>query len=76
LRLRLKANYDISRFTGQAKVVLMALKQYGMFVADTGTSWFITGTTDSRWNDDDLDQLKTVPGTAFEVVKVGEIIKP
>ena len=76
LRLRLKANYDISRVTGEAKVVLTALKQYGMFVADTGTSWYITGTTDSHWNDDDLNQLKTVPGTAFDVVKAGEIIKP
>ncbi len=76
LRLRLKASYDISRYTGMAKVVLTALKKYGMIVADNGASWFITGATDSRWNDDDLDQLKKVPGTAFEVVKSGEIVKP
>ncbi len=76
LRLRLKANYDISQYTGEARVVLEALKTYGMIVADNGTSWFITGATDPRWNDDDLNQLKRVPGNAFEVVTTGEIIKP
>lgn len=76
LRLRLKANYDISRYKGMAKVVLTALKKYGMIVADNGTSWYITGATDARWDDDDLDQLKKVPGSAFEVVKAGEILKP
>jgi hypothetical protein len=47
-----------------------------MIVADNGTSWFITGATDPRWDDEDLDQLKTVPGTAFDVVTTGTIIKP
>ncbi len=76
LRLRLKAGYDISKYTGEARVILEALKTYGMIVADNGTSWFITGATDPRWNDDDLNQLKKVPGTAFEVVQSGTIIKP
>jgi hypothetical protein len=76
LRMRLKASYDISSYTGQARVILEALKRYGMFVADNGSSWFITGATDPRWNDDDLDQLKQVPGSAFEVVQLGSIIKP
>lgn len=75
LRLRLKANYDISKVTGQARVILEALKIYGMIVADNGTSWFITGATDPRWNDDDLDQLKKIPGNAFEVVEADAIIK-
>jgi hypothetical protein len=73
LRVRLKASYSIFSFYGQARVVLNALKKYGMFVADNGSSWYITGATDSRWNDTDLDQLKTVPGSAFEVVQVGTI---
>jgi hypothetical protein len=47
-----------------------------MFVAGTGTSWFVTGATDPRWNDEDLDQLKTVPGSAFEVVQTGPIHRP
>lgn len=75
LRLRLRADYDISEFTGMSRVILEALRTYGMIVADNGTSWFITGATDSRWDDDDLNQLKTVPGAAFEVVTTGTIIK-
>ena len=76
LRLRLKASYDIARFTGQARVILQALKKYGMIVADNGSSWFITGASDSRWDDDDLNQLKTVPGSAFEAVYTQDIVKP
>ena len=53
-------------------MVLDALKKYGMIVADNGSNWFISGAHDTRWNDDDLDQLKTVPGSAFEVVNTGE----
>jgi len=45
-------------------------------VADNGQSWFITGASDPRWDDADLDQLKSVPGGAFEVVQVGTIIRP
>jgi hypothetical protein len=73
LRLRLKASYDISSFTGQSLVILTALKKYGMMVADNGSSWFITGAPDPGWDDTDLDQLKTVPGSAFEVVTTGTI---
>ena len=73
LRLRLKANYDISGFTGQSRVILEALETYGLIVADNGSNWFITGAADSRFDDDDLDQLKTVPGSAFEVVDTGDV---
>ena len=52
-------------------MILEALKKYGMIVADNGSSWYITGAADPRWNDDDLNQLKTVPGSAFEVVDTG-----
>ena len=75
LKVRLKANYDLTRFTGASRVILTALKKYGMLVADNGSDWFITGATDSSWNDGDLNQLKTVPGNAFEVVQTGAIIK-
>jgi hypothetical protein len=74
LRVRLKASYDISHFTGESKVVLVALKKYGMFVADNGSDWYITGETNTSWHDNDLDQLKTVPASAFEVVKTGPIL--
>jgi hypothetical protein len=74
LRLRLRADFDLSRFHGESLVILTALKRYGMFVADNGANWFITGATDSGWDDEDLNQLKTVPGSAFEAVDTGPVI--
>jgi hypothetical protein len=74
LHLRLKVGYDISGYHGQARVVLDALKRYGMIVADNGSNFFITGAADPRWDDNDLNQLKLVPGSAFEVVNTGPII--
>lgn len=68
-RFRVKASYRLSGFHGQALVILRALRTYGMIVADNGSDWFISGTPDRRWDDDDLDQLKRVPGSAFEAVK-------
>ena len=73
LRLRLKASFDISGYTGHARVILEALKKYGLINADNGSNWFITGAADSRWDDDDLGQLKDVPGSAFEVVDTGPV---
>ncbi len=72
-RFRLKAGYPLGRFSGAALIVLKCLKKYGMFVADNGSNWFISGATYTGWNDDDLDQLKSVPGSAFEVVATGPI---
>ena len=67
-RLRLKPGYDITGFTGDARVIATALKQYGAIVADNGSNYFISGSTDPRWNDDNLNQLKEIPASAFEVV--------
>jgi hypothetical protein len=75
LRLRLRASFDVSGYTGESRVVLDALKRYGMIVADNGSNWFVSGAADTRWNDDDLNQLKTIPGSAFEVVNTGEPIR-
>jgi hypothetical protein len=72
-RFRLKATFDLSRYHGAARVVLQCLKTYGMFVADNGSNWFLSGATDSRWDDADLDQLKAVPGSAFEAADTGPI---
>jgi hypothetical protein len=72
-RFRLRADYDVSGFTGDSLVILTALKKYGMIVADNGSAWYISGATDIRWNDDDLNQLKAVPGTAFDVVNTGPV---
>jgi hypothetical protein len=75
-RFRLRADFDLTPYHGQALVILTALKRYGMFVADTGTSWFLSGATDPRWNDEDLNQLKQVPGSAFQAVETGPIHRP
>lgn len=73
LRLRLKAGYRLGRFSGQSVAIMKALKRYGLIVADNGSDWYISGTPDRRWNDNVLDQLKTVPGRAFEAVETGGI---
>jgi hypothetical protein len=74
LRLRLKAGYSLAGFHGESLVVLEALKRYGLIVADNGSPWFITGAPDPRWDNDDLEQIKQVPGSAFEAVESGPIL--
>jgi hypothetical protein len=74
LRLRLKASFSLAGYRGQALVVLRALKRYGLIVADNGSSWYITGAPSPRWHDEDLDQLKRIPGSAFEAVRSGPIL--
>ncbi len=69
LRLRLKASYGIGGFYGVGETIAVALKHYGLIVADNGSNWFFGGTSDRRWSDTSLDQLKRIPGSAFEVVK-------
>lgn len=73
MRVRLKASFDISGFPADAQVILKALKKYGMMVADNGSNWYISGAPDARWSDDDMDTLKTVQGSNFEVVQMGTI---
>ncbi len=70
MRLRLSADYDISGLSGPARKIAVAMKTYGAIVADNGSNWFISGSTDARWPDDNLNALKDIPGTAFEVVNV------
>jgi hypothetical protein len=67
-RLRLKSSYDISGITGQAAPIAKAMQQYGMIVADNGSDWYFSGSSDPRFDDDSLNQLKEIPGSAFEVV--------
>jgi hypothetical protein len=74
MRVRLKADYDISRFPPEAQVILTALKRYGMFVADNGGDWFLSGAPDPRWNDDALHTLTRVKGRDFEVIKMGKVV--
>ena len=76
MRLRLKSSFDISGFPPQSKVILAALQQYGMIMADNGSSMFITGDPDPRWNNNDLASLKTVPASEFDVILMDPIYTP
>jgi hypothetical protein len=72
-RVRLRADFDISGYPQQARVILQAMKTYGMIVADNGSNWYVSGTPDSRWSDTQLNTLKNVPGSAFDVVTLGPV---
>ncbi len=67
-RFRLKATVDISHYSRDAQVIMLALKQYGMFLADNGSPWFLNGSPDGRWPDRAIDDLKSLHGTDFEAV--------
>ncbi|MBC7538014.1 MAG: hypothetical protein H7281_04285 [Bacteriovorax sp.] len=73
MRVRLKANYDISGFSPNNKVILTAMKKYGMILADNGVSWQFSGEPSPNWDDNELHDLRRVPGSAFEVVEMGAI---
>jgi hypothetical protein len=75
MRLRLKSGYNISGFSETNQVILNAMKNYGIILADIGSDLYITGSPDERWDNDDLNQLKTVKASDFEVIQMGEIIK-
>jgi hypothetical protein len=72
-RFRLKASFDISRFPASDQVILTALKKYGMILADNGSNWYLSGTTDTEWDDEALEQLKTLQGSDFEAVDVSSL---
>jgi hypothetical protein len=77
LRVRLKAGFDISGYPPADQVILTALKKYGMFLADNGGNWFVSGTQDERWDNDVLHELSTVAGSNFEAVdESGLMIDP
>ena len=74
MRVRLKASFDLSGFPSEVQVILQALKTYGMFLADNGSGWYISGAPDPRWDDSRLGTLKSIPSSAFEVVQMGTIV--
>ena len=76
MRMRLKSSYDITSFPPQAQVILAALKKYSMIMADNGSSMYLSGDPDNRWNNDDLDALKQVPASAFEVMLINPLYTP
>ena len=69
-RLRLKRSVDVSRLPRQARVVARAMKEFGVIVADNGSDWFVTGAPHRGWDDDQLNALKQLRGSDFEVVRV------
>jgi hypothetical protein len=73
LRVRLKPSVDIAGFPRQARIVLQALKTYGMIVADNGSNWFISGAPDPHWSNDDLHALGRITGADFEVVDTSSL---
>ena len=68
LRVRLRASFDVRGYPPQARVILVALKRYGMMVADNGSDWFISGAPHARWSNEQLRTLRRVRGSDFEVV--------
>ena len=75
MRVRLKANFDISGFPPSARVILQALKTYGMILADNGGNWFVSGAPDRRWNDGELETLKRVTGKNFEIIRMPPVVE-
>jgi hypothetical protein len=75
-RLRLKAGFNVNGFPKQARAVLVALKRYGMILADNGSSWFISGAPNRGWSNDDLHTLGKVKGSDFEVVDSSKLPRP
>ena len=67
-RFRLRATFDMSSYPADVQVILRALQKYGMFVADNGSAWYISGAPDSRWNNTNLSTLRNVHGSDFEAV--------
>jgi hypothetical protein len=71
MRLRLKASFDISGFSTANQVILTAMKNYGMIVADNGSNMYFQGAPDARWDDNDLGALKAIDASNFDVVQMG-----
>jgi hypothetical protein len=74
MRVRLKADFDISGFPEAARVILTAMKTYGLILADNGSDWYVSGAPDSRWDDDALGTLRRVHGGDFEVVRMEGLV--
>jgi hypothetical protein len=75
-RLRLKRGYEITSYPRQARVVLRALRRYGMILADNGSPWYVSGAPHPGWDNDQLHTLQRVPGSAFEAVDTSRLPRP
>ncbi|MDE2126554.1 MAG: hypothetical protein KGJ62_08190 [Armatimonadetes bacterium] len=75
MRVRLRADFDTSSFSSKPRIILKALKEYGMFLADNGGNWFLSGAPDPRWSDEVLHTLTRVHGRDFEVIRMDHIVR-
>ena len=73
-RFRLRSDFDTSSFSPDVGVILGAMKQYGLILADNGSNWYVSGAPDARWDNDVLGELKTISGSAFEAVDVSGLM--
>jgi hypothetical protein len=73
-RFRLKSSFDISKFSATNQIILRALQRYGMMLADNGSSWYISGAPDDRWDNSDLHALGGITGANFEAVDVSPLM--
>ena len=73
-RFRLKSNFDISPYSPEVQVILTALKKYGMILADNGSSWYLSGVPDERWDNNALHEFGQISGSAFEAVDVTSLM--
>jgi hypothetical protein len=76
MRVRLKQGFAIGSYPPRAQVILQALKTYGMIVADNGSDWYLTGVADARWNDEEMNTLKQLRGSDFEVIRMTGVTTP
>src|SRR5438094_5871449 len=76
LRIRLKASFNISGYPADDQVILTAMKKYGMILADNGSAIFISSAPDNRWNNTNLNLLKQITASNFEVIQTGPIYTP
>jgi hypothetical protein len=74
LRVRLKAEVDISKYPAPARVILEGLKRYGMLLADNGGDWYVSGAPHPKWDDEALNTLKKIKGRDFEAVETGKLV--
>ncbi len=76
MRVRLKQGFDVSKFPADVQVILQCLKTYGMILADNGSDWFISGSPDERWNNDELRTLRQVKVKDLEIIKMDGLKTP
>jgi hypothetical protein len=73
-RFRLKSTYNTSRFPQEIQVILLAMKKYGIVLADNGSNWYISGAPDNRWDNDMLHLLDVLSGNDFDAVDTSQMM--